>query len=121
MSIISGFGTVAELPWERINDKIERRVLAGSNGMIVWWKLKAGAHAARHQHPHEQIVWMLKGRMDFRMGSERRSMVGGDVAVIPGNVEHEGFFLEDTEVVDVFAPPREDFLSGATPSYMSAT
>jgi len=47
-------------------------------------------------------------------------MIAGDVAVIPGNVEHEGFFPEDTEVVDVFAPPREDFLAGGTPSYMRA-
>ena len=49
--------------------------------------------------------------MEFRIGSDRRSMIGGDVAVIPGNVEHEGFFPEDMEVVDVFAPPREDFLA----------
>ena len=45
-------------------------------------------------------------------------MVAGDVAVIPGNVEHEAIFLEDTEVVDVFAPPREDFLSGGLPTYL---
>ena len=120
MPVMSGFGALAGLPWERINDKIERRVLAGNQGMIVWWKLKAGAYAAPHQHPHEQIVWMLNGRMDFRIGSDRRSMIAGDVAVIPSNAEHEGFFPEDTEVVDVFAPPREDFLAGGTPSYMRA-
>jgi len=40
-----------------------------------------------------------------------RSMTAGDVAVIPGNVEHEGVFRKDTEVVDFFAPPREDFLA----------
>ena len=120
MAVMSGFGALAGLPWERINDKIERRVLTGSQGMIVWWKIKAGAHAAAHRHPHEQIVWMLNGRMDFCIGSDRRPMLGGDVAVIPGNVEHEGFFAEDTEVVDVFAPPREDFLAGGTPSYMRA-
>jgi quercetin dioxygenase-like cupin family protein len=120
MPVMSGFGEPARLPWDRINDKIERRILAGKQGMIVWWKMKAGAHAASHQHPHEQIVWMLNGRMEFRIGSDRRSMIAGDVAVIPGNVEHEGFFPEDTEVVDVFAPPREDFLAGATPSYMRA-
>jgi hypothetical protein len=92
MSVMSGFGALAGLPLGRVNDKIERRILAGKQGMIVWWKMKAGAHAASHQHPHEQIVWMLKGRMDFRIGSDRRSMIAGDVAVIPGNAEHEGFF-----------------------------
>jgi quercetin dioxygenase-like cupin family protein len=120
MPVMSGFVALAELPWERVNDKIERRILAGHQGMIVWWKLKAGALAASHQHPNEQIVWILNGRMDFRIGSDRRSMIAGDVAVIPGNIEHEGFFPEDTEVVDIFAPPRADFLDGGTPSYMSA-
>ena len=57
--------------------------------------MKSGAHAAAHKHPHEQIVWMLKGKMDFRIGNDRRSMVAGDVAVIPGNVEHEGIFPEE--------------------------
>jgi quercetin dioxygenase-like cupin family protein len=118
MPVMSGFGALAELPWERVTDKIERRVLAGQQGMIVWWKMKAGAHAAAHQHPHEQIVWMLKGKMDFRIGNDRRSMVAGDVAVIPGHVEHEGIFPEDTEVVDIFAPPREDFLTSDVPPYM---
>jgi quercetin dioxygenase-like cupin family protein len=86
--------------------------------MIVWWKMKAGADAAAHKHPHKQIVWMLKGRMDFRIGNHRRSMVAGDVAVIPGDTEHEGIFPEETEVVDVFASPREDFLAGGVPLYM---
>jgi hypothetical protein len=38
MPVISGFGALAGLPWERITDKIERRILAGKQGMIVWWK-----------------------------------------------------------------------------------
>jgi len=118
MPVLSGFSALADLPWERITDKIERRVLAGRQGMVVWWKMKAGAHAAAHQHPHEQIVWMLSGKMDFRIGSEKRSMAAGDVAVIPGNTEHEGFFPEDTDVIDIFAPPREDFLTRDVPPYM---
>ena len=93
-------------------------MLAGEKGMMVWWNIKAGAHAAAHSHPHEQIVWMLKGKMDFRIGRERRVLNGGDVAVIPSGVEHEGWCQEDTEVVDAFVPPREDFLSGGTPAYM---
>ena len=119
MPVISGFGALAELPWERVTDKIERRVLAGQQGMIVWWKMKAGAHAATHQHPHEQIVWMLKGKMEFRLGPEQRVCSQGDVAVIPGGMEHEAWFREDAEVIDFFAPPRDDFLLGGKPAYMS--
>jgi quercetin dioxygenase-like cupin family protein len=60
---------------------------------------------------------MLKGKMDFRIGGERRVLNAGE-AVIPGGIEHEGWFQEDTEVVDIFAPPRKDFLGGGTPAYM---
>ena len=111
MPVMSGFGTLAELPWERITDKIERRMLAGKQGMIVWWKMKAGAHAAAHQHPHEQIVWMFKGRMDFRIGNDRRSMIAGDVAVIPGNVEYEGLF---PHLVRTRVPALADYTPGPT-------
>ena len=79
--------------------------------MIVWWSMKAGAHAAAHRHPHEQMFVMLSGRMEFRLGSDTRMCGPGDLGVIPGGVEHEAWFHEDTEVIDVFAPPREDFLT----------
>lgn len=115
---LTGFGSLTAIKEERINDKITRRVLAGEKGMIVWWKVKAGAHAAAHTHPHEQIFWMLKGRMEFRLGDERRVVGPGELAVIPGGVEHEAWFPEDCEVIDVFTPPREDFLEGGPPPYM---
>jgi unsaturated pyranuronate lyase len=118
MTTLKGFGSLSAIPEEKITDKITRRVLAGEKGMMVWWNIKAGAHAGAHSHPHEQIVWMLKGKMDFRIGGERRVLKAGEVAVIPGGIEHEGWFQEDTEVVDIFAPPREDFLGGGTPAYM---
>jgi quercetin dioxygenase-like cupin family protein len=86
---------------------------------MVYWKMKAGAHAAGHRHPHEQFVWMVKGTMDFRIGNEKRTMKPGDIAVIPGGVDHEGYFPENSEVIDFFAPVREDFLTGAPPSYMT--
>jgi len=102
----------------RVKDKVTRRGLAGEKAMIVWWTVKAGARAAAPKHPHEQIFWMLKGKMEFRLGGETRTVGPGELAVIPGGVEHEAYWPEDTDVIDVFAPPREDFLSGGTPAYM---
>lgn len=113
-----GYGSLDSLPEEQVTDKISRRLVSGERGMVVWWRMKAGAHAAAHTHPHEQIFWMLRGRMEFRLGDERRTCGPGDFAVIPGGVEHEAWFPEDTEVIDIFSPPREDFLSGGTPAYM---
>ena len=121
MPVIAGFDKLASVPEEQITDKIRRRVVSGTQGTMVYWRMKAGAHAAAQKHPHEQFVWMVKGTMDFRIGNEKRTMKPGDVAVIPGGVEHEGYFPEDSEVIDFFAPVREDFLSGAPPSYMRAS
>ena len=109
MPVISGFDKLASVPEEQITDKIRRRVVSGKQGTMVYWRIKAGAHAAAHKHPHEQFVWMVKGTMDFRIGNEKRTMKPGDVAVIPGGVEHEGYFPEDSEAIDFFAPVREDF------------
>jgi quercetin dioxygenase-like cupin family protein len=118
MPKLSGFHSFEKLPLEKVTDKISRRIAAGEQGMIVWWSMKAGAHAAAHKHQNEQIAWMLSGKMEFCLGNERRTCGPGDVVVIPGGVEHEAFFPEDTEVVDIFSPPREDFLAGGTPDYM---
>jgi len=62
---------------------------------------------------------MLKGKMEFRLGSEQRICGQADVVVIPGGAEHEAWFREDTEVIDFFAPPRDDFLIGGKPTCMS--
>jgi quercetin dioxygenase-like cupin family protein len=121
MPLITGFEELVSVPEEQITSKIFRRVISGKQGTMVYWRMKAGARAAVHEHPHEQFVWMIKGTMDFRIGNEMRTMKPGDVAVIPGGVEHEGYFPEDSEVIDFFAPVREDFLTGAPPSYMAQT
>ena len=119
MPIMKGFHALKDLSEEKVTDKITRRVLVGDKEMIVWWSMQAGAHAAAHAHPHEQMFWVISGRMDFRLGTERRMCNPGALGVIPGGVEHEAWFLEDTDVIDVFAPPREDFMPGAAaPAYM---
>ena len=119
MPVITGFDKLASVPEEQLTDKIRRRVVSGKQGTLVYWRMRAGAHAAAHMHPHEQFVWMISGAMEFRIGDEKRTMKPGDVAVIPGGVEHEIYFAEDSEVVDFFAPVREDFLTGAPPAYMA--
>ena len=118
MPTLVGFSTFAALPEEQISEKVSRRILSGHQGMIVWWSIAAGVHVEPHTHANEQIVWMLKGKMEFRLGTEHRVCGQGDVVVIPGGAEHEAWFREDTEVIDFFAPPRDDFLVGGKPAYM---
>src|SRR5207253_3770513 len=119
MPTFVGFNTFAGLPEEQISEKIRHRILAGDQAMLVWWSIEAGVHVEPHSHANEQIAWMLKGKMEFRLGSEQRVCGPGDVVLIPGGAEHEAWFREDTEVIDFFAPPREDFLVGGKPAYMS--
>jgi hypothetical protein len=92
MSTLAGFNTFAALPEEQISEKIRRRILSGDQGMLVWWSIGAGVHVEPHRHANEQIVWMLKGKMEFRLGNEQRVCGPGDVVVIPGGLEHEAWF-----------------------------
>jgi len=114
-----GLWRIRALSEEQTSEKVSRRILSGDQGMVVWWSIGAGVHVEPHSHANEQIVWMLKGKMEFRLGSEQRVCGPGDVVVIPGGMEHEAWFREDTEVIDFFAPPRDDFLLGGKPAYMS--
>ena len=119
MPTIAGFDKLASVAEEQITDKIARRVISGKQGTMVYWRMKAGAHAAAHQHPQEQFVWVIKGTIRLRIGAEERTIKPEDIAVISGGIEHEAFFPEDTEVIDFFAPVREDFLTGEVPPYMA--
>ena len=91
MPIIEGFDKLAAVPEEQITDKISRRVISGKQGTMVYWRMKAGAHAAAHQHPQEQFVWLIRDVIRLRIGAEERTIKPGDIAVIPGGVEHEAF------------------------------
>src|SRR5262244_4523518 len=80
MPTFVGFNTFAALPEEQISEKISRRILAGDQGMLVWWSIGGGVHVEPHSHANEQIAWMLKGKMEFRLGSEQRVCGPGDVS-----------------------------------------
>src|SRR2546426_10868580 len=118
MPSMKGFHALRRLPEEKITDKISRRVLVGDKEMVVWWSMKAGAHAAAHTHPHEQIFWLISGTMEFRLGGEKRTCRAGDVGVIAGGVGDGGWVPEGTQVVGAFAPPREDFRTTEAAAYM---
>ena len=78
------------------------------------FQLRLSGHACE-RHGGQAV----SGSIRLRIGAEARTIEPGDVAVIPGGVEHEAFFPEDTEVIDFFAPVREDFLTGEIPAYMA--
>jgi hypothetical protein len=73
MPRLVGFSRFASLLEEQIGEKISRRILSGDQGMIVWWSIGAGVHVEPHSHANEQIVWMLKGKMEFRLAANSGS------------------------------------------------
>jgi unsaturated pyranuronate lyase len=106
------------VPAEQLADNIVRRMIVGANEMLVRWEFTKGALAARHSHPHEQMVVMVRGKLRLVVGGEETVMEPDDIVVIPPQVPHEAEALEDTVVIDIFSPPREDFLSGDRPAYL---
>lgn len=110
--------TWSDLPIEQVSDNIARKMIVGEKEMLVRWEFRKGGLAGRHDHPHEQIVMMVSGRLRLAVGNEERVLVPGDLVIIPPHTPHEAEALEDTIVIDIFSPPREDFLSGSRPAYL---
>ncbi len=75
----------------------------------VYWTIEAGAELPEHQHPHEQIVNMLEGTYELKVGGETHRLSAGEVLVIPGGVPHGGRAHTDCKILDVFSPVREEY------------
>ncbi len=104
-----------DLPRERVTDVIHRRLVTGERMMLAHVYLDKGAVVPMHQHENEQLTYILKGALKFRIGGdEPREVVvrAGEVLHLPSNVPHEATALEDTLDVDIFSPPRADWLDG---------
>ncbi|MYA10472.1 MAG: cupin domain-containing protein [Gemmatimonadetes bacterium] len=106
---------VAEQPVEQLNPLISRSLITGERTMLAHVYLKKGAVVPMHSHDNEQITYVLEGALKFRIGNgEPDGLVvrTGEVLHLPSNVPHEAEALEDTIDVDVFTPPRQDWLDG---------
>jgi quercetin dioxygenase-like cupin family protein len=116
-----------DMPKEKVNDLLDRRLVTGERMMLAHVYLKKGCIVPSHQHENEQLTYILEGALHFWIGpegpaasdgpdgagnDERKEIVvrAGEVLHIPSNVWHKAEALEDTLDVDVFSPPREDWL-----------
>lgn len=87
-----------------------RQVLASSQQMmLVRHEMQSGWVGARHSHPQEQLVYVIRGRLKFTRGTEVFEIGAGDSVIVAPNLEHEAAALEDAEVLDIFAPYRDDY------------
>ncbi len=102
-----------DLPLETLSPKLDRRLITGDRMMLAHVYLKKGCIVPKHHHENEQFTYILEGVLRFRIGDDGAEVVdvrAGEVLHIPSNVPHEAEALEDTLDVDVFSPPRQDWL-----------
>jgi quercetin dioxygenase-like cupin family protein len=105
-----------DLPQEQLKSDIGRRLITGTNMMIAHVYFKKGGEVPMHSHFNEQITYVLEGALKFLLGPEQDEEVivrAGEVLTIPPHLPHSAVALEDTLDVDIFNPPREDWLEGS--------
>ena len=109
-----------DMPRERVSDTLERRLITGDRMMLAHVYLAKGCIVPKHSHMNEQLTYILEGALHFWLGEDQSEEIivrAGEVLHIPGNLPHKAEALEDTLDVDIFDPPREDWLN-KTDSYL---
>jgi quercetin dioxygenase-like cupin family protein len=102
-----------DMPKERVTDLLERRLITGDRMMLAHVYLEKGCIVPKHSHENEQLTYILEGALRFWIGDEGQEELivrAGEVLVIPSNVPHRAEAIEDTLDVDIFSPPRQDWL-----------
>jgi quercetin dioxygenase-like cupin family protein len=100
----------ADVEIEQMNSLIGRQFVVGTDVMVARVLLKKGAHVPLHSHVNEQITYILEGALKFALEGKEVVVRSGEVLCIPPHVPHEAFALEDTVDLDVFNPPRQDWI-----------
>ncbi len=101
----------ASIPAERVADGITRQMVVGDKLMVCRLLLAPRVVTTPHTHPHEQITMVERGRVRYVVGGVERIVSAGDVLHFPPHVEHGATMLdEEVVLIDIFSPPREDFL-----------
>ena len=103
----------SDMPKEKVSDLLDRRLITGDRMMLAHVYLKKGCVVPTHSHENEQLTYILEGALRFwigKDGADELVVSAGEVLHIPSNVPHKAEALEDTLDVDIFSPPRQDWL-----------
>ena len=89
---------------------LRKTLYNGENKLqIIEYHNKKGAVSKRHSHPETMICYLVSGKFKETVGDETKILIGGDSWYVPADVEHESYTLEDSVVICVFNPSREDY------------
>jgi quercetin dioxygenase-like cupin family protein len=106
-----------KIPIEHLNPLLDRQFVSAEKAMLARIFLRKGCIVPLHHHVNEQITYVLDGALLFSLGGREVIVRAGEVLVIPPDVPHSAEALEDTIDLDVFTPPREDWIAG-TDAYL---
>jgi len=110
----------SELPTEKLNPLLSRRMITAGKITLAQLELKEGSVVPKHEHANEQISCVLRGSLRFWLGPSAAAgddsasivVAAGEVLAIPGHLSHRVLAMEDSLALDIFTPPREDWLAG---------
>ena len=104
----------SDVPREQVKPDLHRRLVTGERVMLAHVELEQGCVVPKHAHEHEQVSYVLEGCLRLTVGedgAESYDLHAGDVIVLPSNLPHAAVALERSKVLDVFNPPREDWIN----------
>lgn len=105
----------SEVPIEQVNPSMQRQMVYGDQVMVAKMKFKDGFLVPLHHHENEQITEVISGTIRFWFGANKEETMdlhAGDSVVIPGNLPHAALMIGDVEEIDIFSPPRRDWIDG---------
>jgi quercetin dioxygenase-like cupin family protein len=95
---------------EDLNPLLQRQFVVGESMMVARVLLKKGCVVPLHSHANEQITYILEGALKFEIDGREITVAAGQVLCIPSNMPDKATALEDTVDLDVFTPPRADWI-----------
>ena len=100
---------LAEINEKEIFPGLKGKFVHGDKISWVFWDVKKGSVVEKHNHIHEQIMHVIKGKFEFTLDGKTKQYSNGDVVVIPSNIPHSGKALTNCKLMDVFSPVREEY------------
>lgn len=103
-----------DLPLDHVNPTFDRRLVTGEHITLAQVFLAKGGGAPKHSHVNEQFSYVVKGTLRFWIGDDEKQTLdvkAGEVLHLPPNVPHKAEALDDVTVIDVFSPPRWDWVN----------
>ncbi len=101
------------IPTESLNPLLDRQLVVGEHIMVARVVLKKGCVVPTHSHFNEQLTHIQSGALQFTIDGKEVTVRPGEWLMIPPDVPHTAVALEDTVDIDVFTPPRQDWIDGS--------